>query len=171
MVDWVQRNIPNCAAMMIYFKMIKVDISCIDESKTMLTGPENNLPIENAEKQLQGVYLYYDLNDRIWNSNLPQNIQFYHRVKNKKGVYAHIAQCSDFSIHTNSSVVVLLVDTDYSSNGSTLLWNNSATPIEVYLCDYIVQLIFEKIKESSLESVDSLHRTEDGGNFWVPWIQ
>ena len=51
-VDWVQRDILNCAEIMIYFKMVKADVSCIDESKTLLTGPESYLPIVNTEKKL-----------------------------------------------------------------------------------------------------------------------
>ena len=57
-VGWVQKNVSIVAAMMMYFKMIKKDISCLDHSKTLLNGPESYLPISNAEKGLQGVYLY-----------------------------------------------------------------------------------------------------------------
>ena len=53
--------------MMIYFKMVKEDVSCLDESKTLLSGPEYYLPVVNDEEGLlQGVYLYYDSNDRVW---------------------------------------------------------------------------------------------------------
>ena len=62
-VGWVQKNVSIVAAMMIFFKMIKKDISCLDDSETLLNGPES---FANAEKDLQGVYLYYDANDRVW---------------------------------------------------------------------------------------------------------
>ena len=65
-IEWIRKNISICASVMIYFRMIKNDVSCLDDSKTLLAGPECYLPVHNEEKYLQGAYLYYDYNDRVW---------------------------------------------------------------------------------------------------------
>ena len=51
---------------MVLFDHVKRDLSCLDESTTLLSVPHNYLMIANVESNLQGAYLYYDMNDNKW---------------------------------------------------------------------------------------------------------
>ena len=47
---------------MVIFDHVKRDLSCLDEVTTLLSTPRNYLLTVNVESNLQGAYLYYDLN-------------------------------------------------------------------------------------------------------------
>ena len=51
---------------MVFFDHVKRDVSCLDEATTLLSTPRNYLLTANVESDLQGAYLYYDLNDERW---------------------------------------------------------------------------------------------------------
>ena len=55
-----------CERSWIYFKMVKDDVSCLEERKKLLMGPECYLYISNYECRFWGIYLYYDSNDQVW---------------------------------------------------------------------------------------------------------
>lgn len=60
---WSRKNITVIAAIMVLFDHVKRDLSCLDEATTLLSIPGNYLMIANVETNLQGAYLYYDMND------------------------------------------------------------------------------------------------------------
>ena len=51
---------------MVYFKHVKVHLSCLDESKTLLSTPSNYIRVIHEEELKQGCYLYWDTNDCVW---------------------------------------------------------------------------------------------------------
>ena len=63
---WSRKNITVIAAIMVLFDHVKRDLSCLDESTTLLSTHGNYLMIANVESNLQGAYLYYDMNDNKW---------------------------------------------------------------------------------------------------------
>ena len=54
------------AVIMVLFDHMKRDLSYLDEATTLLSTPRNYLLTANVESDLQGAYLYYDLNDERW---------------------------------------------------------------------------------------------------------
>ena len=59
----VKINVAIIAAIMVLFDHMKHDLRCLDEVTTLLSTPRNYLLTANVESNLQGAYLYYDLND------------------------------------------------------------------------------------------------------------
>ena len=54
------------AVIMVLFDHVKRDLSYLDEATKILSTPRNHLLTANVESDLQGAYLYYDLNDERW---------------------------------------------------------------------------------------------------------
>lgn len=65
-VSWIRKNLSACAAIMTIFKHTKDNLSCLDETKTLLTTVDRFLMVTNSVASHQGVYLYYDTNDHVW---------------------------------------------------------------------------------------------------------
>ena len=65
-IPWVQKNLSSVAALMVLFKHIKSDISCLDDSRSLLSSPNTFLLVSNSEATKHGEYLYWDNNDLIW---------------------------------------------------------------------------------------------------------
>ena len=50
-IPWIQKNLSPVAALMVMFHHVKGDISCLDESKTLLQSPNNFLLVTNDEEK------------------------------------------------------------------------------------------------------------------------
>ena len=65
-LKWAMKNLSVVAAYMALFDHIKGDIGCLSEMSCLLSSPDKLLVCTNAEANLQGCYLYYDTNERLW---------------------------------------------------------------------------------------------------------
>ena len=48
------------------FDHIKHDLQCLDHDATIQCRPNNFLMVSKSEANLQGAYLYYDMNNEVW---------------------------------------------------------------------------------------------------------
>ena len=51
---------------MVLFQHVKNNLSCLDETTTLLGNSQHFLLTSNSEANLQGAYLYYDSNNLVW---------------------------------------------------------------------------------------------------------
>lgn len=67
-LGWASRNMAAVAAYMIVACHVKEDISCLDDSKCLLSKPDGDhfLLCHNDELNLQGCYLHFDTNNDSW---------------------------------------------------------------------------------------------------------
>ena len=61
----IKKNIPILVAIIVLFYDIKRDLSCLAGTTILLPAPINNLPKLEIESNLQGGYLYCDINNEI----------------------------------------------------------------------------------------------------------
>ena len=67
-LPWAMKNLAVVAAYMVYFDHLKIDISCLDESRCLLAKPSQNvfLLVSNIEGTNFGCYLFFDTNGEVF---------------------------------------------------------------------------------------------------------
>ena len=65
-IPWIRKNLSPCASLLVFFKHVKKDLSCLDNTKTLLTTSNNFILVREDNEHHQGCYLHYDKNDQNW---------------------------------------------------------------------------------------------------------
>ena len=117
-IPWIQKNLSSVAAIMVMFRHMKDDISCLDESKTLLNSPNNFILVTNDEEKKHGVYLYWDNNDSIWIRSGKAT-----GVSNDRGFLVrhkeHLKKAKSTQLLQNTSRFYVMYPSKYSSRSSS----------------------------------------------------
>ena len=97
-IPLIRKNLSLCVSLLVFFKYVKKDLTCLNNSKTLLMTSDNFILVSEDNKYHQGCYLYYDKNDRTWihsgkvtGKNKKRSFKVRYKEHFKKSIIHHIS--------------------------------------------------------------------------------
>ncbi len=81
------------------------------------------------------------------------------------GLYGRVAPRSGLAVRHGIDVGAGVIDADYRDEVRILLFNFSADPFHIQPGDRVAQIVFERVAEPEIVTVDALDATERAGGF------